>query len=49
LRTAVSNCSSVQAPMPVSLSGVRFDEVITPNGVSIGRAPAKGLPISGTV
>ncbi len=35
--------------MPVSLSGVMFDEVMTPNGVSIGRPPAKGLPTSGTV
>ena len=34
--------SSVQAPIPVSRSGVMFGATILPNGVSIGRPPAKG-------
>ena len=44
LRTAASNCWSVHAPMPVSRSGVMFGVVMSPNGVSIGRPPANGLP-----
>ena len=48
-RTALSNSSSVHAPMPVSRSGVMFGATMLPNGVSMARPPANGLPVSGTV
>ena len=35
--------------MPVSRSGVMLAETMLPNGVSIGRPPANGLPPSSTV
>ena len=47
LRTASSNCSSVQAPMPVSASGVMFGEMMLPKGVSMARPPANGVLRSG--
>ena len=41
--------SSVQAPIPVSRSGVMLGAARTPNGVSIGRPPANGWSLPGTV
>ena len=35
--------------MPVSMSGVMFGATMLPNGVSIGRPPAKGSFFCGTV
>src|SRR5581483_2676413 len=48
-RIAASNCSSLQMPMPVSGSGVMFGATILPKGVSIGRPPANGWLLPGTV
>jgi hypothetical protein len=48
-RTALSKSSSLHAPIPVCLSGVMLAETTLPNGVSIGRPPAKGAPPSGRV
>src|ERR1700722_11823381 len=42
--TAASNASSLQAPIPVSRSGVILGAAILPNGVSIVRPPANGFP-----
>ena len=38
---ALTNSSSVQAPMPVCGSGVMFGASRSPNGVSIARPPAR--------
>jgi hypothetical protein len=46
---ALMNSSSVQAPMPVDGSGVMFGARMTPNGVSIGRPPARSWPLPGRV
>src|ERR1700753_890586 len=48
-RTAASNASSLQLPIPVSRSGVIFGATMLPNGVSIGRPPANGRLLPGTV
>src|ERR1019366_10760122 len=38
------NADSDHWPIPVSASGVIFEEKIVPNGVGTGRPPAKSLP-----
>src|SRR5207253_11502555 len=38
------NAASDHRPIPVSASGVIFEEKIVPNGVGTGRPPAKLLP-----
>jgi hypothetical protein len=44
VRSSVMICSSVQEPMPVSLSGVMFGAVTLNGGSSQLRPPEKSLP-----